>query len=61
MADAAGVVDRFLDLLSGDPETGAMAAMVVPYKAMATPEQIVETLDKLARMWAAAKQPGVPA
>jgi len=55
------VVDRFVDLLSHDPDTAAVVAMVAPYRAMATPEQIVETMDKLARMWAAAKQPGVHA
>lgn len=53
------VVDRFLDLLGSDSETMALVALVLPYRAvMGDPADVVRTIDKLARMYAAAKGGG---
>jgi hypothetical protein len=55
--DEAAVVERFWSLLSHDPDTATLAAMVLPYKAYAgTPREVFMTLDKLAGMWSRAKE-----
>lgn len=47
-----------MSALSSHPETATLGLVLAPYRAMASqPEDLVDTLDLLARMWQEAKAP----